>query len=365
MITMGRGMFIGILGGGLVAMKFLNDFQIRSHQRRGFTLVELLVVIAIIGTLVGLLLPAVQSARESARRMACKNNMRQMGQAALSHESARQCYPSGGIVDFNFGWWKNNMQVSDAFGTSFLNHFFQMLPYMEQNTMYELRFKGNGYMDLTTAGMSAQYVSTYRCPSRPIRFVAQAADPIPAPTFLQDYACYASTENPGKPSAWSGYNQAGCDANWGGIISAGGFPNSAMSNPYPVSQFSLGLKITTASVTDGTSNTLMFAEKGVSTDRYLNPKAGSPDWWWEEATPWAVWHSCGRGGIRPWQGPPRLDGKSSGNTPDRFFGSAHPGGFNAVMGDGSVRTISYEVQQSIFENIAKRANGAGRVAELP
>ena len=348
-----------------MAMTCLNDLQIRPQQRRGFTLVELLVVIAIIGTLVGLLLPAVQSARESARRMSCKNNMRQMGQAALSHESARKCYPTGGIVDFNFGWWKNGMQVSDAFGTPFLNHFFQMLPYMEQDTTHKLRFNGSsGYMDLTTAGMSAQYVSTYRCPSRPIRFVAQAANPIPAPTFFQDYACYASTENPGKPASWAGYNQAGCDANWGGIISAGGFPNSAMSDPYPISQFSLGKKITTASVADGTSNTLLFAEKGVSTDRYLNPKAGSPDWWWEEATPWAVWHSCGRGGIRFWYGQPRLDGNSSGSNPDSYFGSAHPGGFNAVMGDGSVLTVAYEVQQSVFENIAKRANGAGRVAEF-
>ena len=209
MILVGLARLIGALGGGFIAMRFLNDLEIRPHQRRGFTLVELLVVIAIIGTLVGLLLPAVQSARESARRMSCKNNMRQMGQAALSHESARNRYPTGGIVDFNFGWWRNGMQVSDVFGTPFLNHFFQMLPYMEQDNTYKLRFKGNGYMDLTTAGMSAQYVSTYHCPSRPIRFVAQANDPIPAPTFLQDYACYASTENPGKPSAWGGYNQAG------------------------------------------------------------------------------------------------------------------------------------------------------------
>ena len=333
---------------------------------RGFTLVELLVVIAIIGTLVGLLLPAVQAARESARRMSCNNKLRQMGQAALSYESARKCYPTGGIVPFNFGWWKNGMQVADVFGTPFLNHFFQMLPYMEEDTTYKLRFKASsGYMDTSTTGLSAQYVPTYSCPSRPIRFVAAAGDPIRAPTFLQDYAAYVSDEDAGKPSAWSGYNQAGCDANWGGIISAGGFKNTAViDSEYPISQFSFGKKITTASITDGTSNTLLFAEKGVSTDRYLSPTAGSPSPWWVEATPWAVSDSCARGGIRFWYGQPQLDGPSSGTNPDSYFGSAHAAGFNAVMGDGSVLTVSYGVQQSVFETIAKRADGAGRVSEL-
>ena len=328
---------------------------------RGFTLVELLVVIAIIGTLVGLLLHAVQSARESARLMSCKNNMRQMGQAALSHESARKCYPTGGIVHFNFGWWRNGMQVSDVFGTPFLNHFWQMLPYMEEDALYKMRFTGSGYMDVSTTGMSGKYVSTYRCASRPLRFVTLAANPIPAPTFFQDYACYASTPNPGKPSAWSSYSQAGCDENWGGIISAGGFPNTTPVS-WSSSEFTLGKKITTAQVTDGTSNTLLFAEKGVSTDRYTDPNAGSPDWWWAEATPWAVYDGGGRGGVRILSSQPKWDGPSSGN--DTFFGSAHSAGFNAVMGDGSVLTIPYTVQLSVLQNICKRADGSGRVADL-
>ena len=93
---------------------------------RGFTLVELLVVIAIIGVLVGLLLPAVQAAREASRRTSCTNNMRQLGIAVHNHHDGLGYIPPG------IGYYTPGEPMR-VFGT----YQFHLLPYYEQGNLFE------------------------------------------------------------------------------------------------------------------------------------------------------------------------------------------------------------------------------------
>ena len=100
-----------------------------KRRGRGFTLVELLVVIAIIGILIALLLPAIQAAREAARRATCVNNLKQLGLAFHNfHDAIRRLPPSCGVTKDAAG------QITDEDGWSFLVY---LLPYMEGNALYE------------------------------------------------------------------------------------------------------------------------------------------------------------------------------------------------------------------------------------
>jgi prepilin-type N-terminal cleavage/methylation domain-containing protein/prepilin-type processing-associated H-X9-DG protein len=102
-------------------------------KRVGFTLVELLVVIAIIGILVGLLLPAIQAARESGRRVTCINQMKQLGIALLNYESAKKTLPGGQLFTNSSKYQPNDPR--DWNNARWFSVQAQLLPYIEDDNI--------------------------------------------------------------------------------------------------------------------------------------------------------------------------------------------------------------------------------------
>jgi prepilin-type N-terminal cleavage/methylation domain-containing protein/prepilin-type processing-associated H-X9-DG protein len=130
----------------------------RAKKLRGFTLVELLVVIAIIGVLVALLLPAIQAAREAARRNQCVNNLKQMGIALQMHHDSKKTFPAG-----RTNTTRGPGSATDPLGVSWA---FQLLPSMEQRTIFDSLVNNATVDDLKNAQAMRSPVDVFYCPSR-------------------------------------------------------------------------------------------------------------------------------------------------------------------------------------------------------
>jgi prepilin-type processing-associated H-X9-DG protein len=309
----------------------------------------LLVVIAIIAILIGLLLPAVQKVREAAARTQCKNNLKQIGLAFHNYHDTMKQMPTGamdGGVPVATAWqtccnWNDSNaatenaagQMDDRTGFSWL---YQITPYIEQGNLHDLPNRATVYATPT---------KIYYCPS------ARAV------------TVYGGTE------AKSDY--AGCAGNtWasdgGGVVIHTNYPGKYS---YPV--------VTMATITDGTSNTLMVAEK------WLHPTQQGRDGGDNE--PWcnAGWdedHVRATGGNytcdycfgsttanptvinripRPnLQAPnPPTSGANATTIWNESFGGPHAGGINALMADGSVQSVSFTVDPTVWAAVGSRNGG--------
>jgi prepilin-type N-terminal cleavage/methylation domain-containing protein/prepilin-type processing-associated H-X9-DG protein len=122
--------------------------------RSAFTLIELLVVVGIIAVLIGLLVPAVQKVREAAARIACANNLKQIGLALHGHVDARKCLPPNGVYGYTGA---GVVQISAWSALA------RLLPFVEQENL----FRGIDFTApySTQPAITSKRVATYLCPS--------------------------------------------------------------------------------------------------------------------------------------------------------------------------------------------------------
>ncbi len=308
-----------------------------TEHRLGFTLVELLVVIAIIGILVALLLPAVQSAREAARRAQCTNHIKQLALALHNHHDIRGRFPHG-----NYNYLDSTGSTPAPYNNRQDRRCWMQdtLPYLEQQPLYE---EFETYMQTNNSALGFPnlhvVIPTLRCPSDPINKKLR--------TFWGGI---------GTPTQGFSGNLVVCAGN--DYFNAGGATNSADLNGifFAISRTRL------TDITDGTSNTAMVSEIILSPDtgshdirgRYYNPAHGGvlfstripPNTMVPDQFNW-----CSSSPV------PRAPCIWTGTNMFVSPRSYHPGLVNLGMADGSVRTISNNVNAAAFRDIGSRNGG--------
>ena len=317
-----------------------------SRQRGGFTLIELLVVIAIIAVLIGLLLPAVQKVRDAAALTQCKNNLKQIGLAVQMHAESMGAFPSGG-KDWTSDRLMNGSTPAD-YTTQTWGWGYQILPYIEQDNLYRIApgvLPADGTSGpLGDIAIASTPVKTYICPTLrgPTIFPYSQSGWSPTVGFR------AMTDYAGNAGTWGNNN----NPNPGGGSFDGPFVPSANYSKK---------KVTNSTITDGTSTTLLAAEKNLNRDTAHYQSACNDDQGWTNGWDNDMIVFSQGGQLAASLGVdistlPQPDGPASAPC-GWIFGGPHDGGMNGVMCDGSVRVISFSISQAVFYRICSVNDG--------
>lgn len=289
------------------------DVDCDQRNRWGFTLIELLVVIAIIAILIALLLPAVQQAREAARRSSCKNNLLQLNVALQNYEMAHNVLPPGSINS-------TGPIVNEPKGYH-VSWLLQILPYLDERTAFNKFNFNKSVYDPANKEVASYRIAVLHCPSNPNRG-----------------HCYAGVQNDIEAPI-------GVDNN--GVL----FLNSSVSfdeildgcsKTLFVGEFIEGNQLGWVSGTRSTlrnSGTFINSDDGkIITGQTAYEERFTPE---EEST---ISDSS----------------NTKTNSNKSFvggFSSYHTGGAHFGIGDGSVRFLSENINQSVFEALANRRDG--------
>jgi prepilin-type N-terminal cleavage/methylation domain-containing protein/prepilin-type processing-associated H-X9-DG protein len=297
-----------------------------QRLRGAFTLVELLVVIAIIGVLVALLLPAIQAAREASRRSQCSNNLKQIGLALLNFEQSHKRLPPGARYSPD----------GNRRGSIFLF----LLPYLEETALsssIDLKSKNLDKDVAKDANIRSQIVATFICPS-------DNHEGVYLGSALHNYAASRG------PTALYANPDCSCPlpAEWASLISAPLDDPKNFAGPFT----RVGSTTKLSQITDGVSKTIYFGE--------VRPNCSE-----HSRVGWAFTNNGN--GYCTTLIPINYDtcneeaadacARSCNWTTEVGFKSAHSGGAQFLLGDGSVHFVPESIDHRTYQNLGAKNDG--------
>jgi prepilin-type processing-associated H-X9-DG protein len=303
---------------------------------------------------VALLLPAVQYARESARRTQCSNNLAQIAKAIHVHESSLKVLPTGGDMP-----WPYLPRYQTSYGALFGPDKqgggwpFQILPHFENSNIQNQRGASNAEMQ---ALIESSPMEMYFCPSRrrnarqQTRVLLDYAAATPSnnlsytddsqsqySSFFRGYAFDIGTATGQR------YEGVIVRTNWNWAANGGAGAPVGCTNPISLSH-----------IKDGTSVTLMIAEKRLIPAQYSTGAWHDDRGWTDGWDPDTL-----RLSSAPFGSDARAQSdQNSGLVGDigYHFGSAHPNGMNAAFADGSVKYMPFSMNRVNFNRLGHRAD---------
>ena len=284
--------------------------------RGGFTLVELLVAVAIVGVLIALLLPALQSARATARRVSCANNVRQISLAMLNHENTKGRLPTMAVRWEDKDSYMGRSNPSGALGVDswFNDHGWYSLigPYIEETAWHSTINFRKSFSDEANLAPRKVKIPLYGCPDDGL-----------------------------KENEWSHKTWSRIRGNY--VVNAGNTDYGQATKggvPFRGAPFTPRVGAKLASMSDGTSKTLMISE-------VIAPLSST--WWAGPISDFSI--AVGGQTFTGWLGP-------NSTTPDESIRECpKPSQYNGIPGCNMTFSNEASVKRAVLAARSKHQGG--------
>ena len=362
-----------------------------KRTKKGFTLIELLVVIAIIAILIALLLPAVQQAREAARRSQCKNNLKQIGLSLMNYHDVHKTLPPGVTVAAGAAavTTPTPSPVKASYGASnYLAWTYHILPFFDQAPLFKKIDSKIHFTVAPNAALAKTILTATRCPSDsgPDQDTAGGVEDMGLANYVGNYGVGMPDENV-NPRSVQGILGANtkvrirdCKDGMSNVILAAERRNPSVCGSWavpggPVNALGALGGCTFWAATNG-------AVGGVATTEPANGQGPAPTaagtaamyqvlgtthsgitgtipLVGNTATPAVAWRVGVPGTVKINKSLENVNTMSGDyqNATTVGFSSWHTGGMQAVLGDGTVRFLSENIDSTIYENLSRRSDG--------